>query len=503
MQAFLPQQLKRNLSGISKNQLALMAAVLFEVLTRQFLLQNQQSIQFLTMWVQLMFETSPLLLAHYFAFRNKDWNATFIWLSGFVLYPLVCLVLASYEPLYSQWTLFELQSWIYLLVASAGFGLSHLLAKKNHSRYSQFVTRLFSLNSVLLLLTLVWAILWAGIFASHDDPVRNQPLKAAINSETVIVNFGFFLNYLWQFIIMGAAVLLIYWVNRYLLIRRILASSGVFAYTAGCIICIILLTPALASIVLWLPMNIPEWTFLPSEDHNLFAPINFRFCFLILAVSTPMILAFERQQNDKALAEIAQRQSQIELQLLQQQINPHFLFNTLNNLYALTLTGSKDAPTLVMQLANLLRYTVYEGQNHRVVLAQEIQYIQDFLALQSIRSGDKCRLSVSYPEHANRWEIAPLLLIIIIENAFKHGVETSQSHCEVDINIQIEGSCLLMSCKNSLPAINKNRQPGIGLDNLKRRLALLYSGKYSLSSSVQNSQWQTKLSLELESCSAP
>jgi hypothetical protein len=503
MQKRFSTGLIQKITAIGENQLAVIAALLLEASIRHFIYPSQSVAQFVWISGQLMLESLPLLLAHYFAFKYRSWRALIIWTVGFIFYPVLSIALANFVSWFADWHLFSEQLWVFLMMASLGFGVSHILAKRDNTKAMLFMSRLFSLNSVLVMLLVAWAILWAGIFASTDDPVRNQPIKAIINSDVIIVNFAFFIDYLWQFLVMGLLVLLLYWINRYILIRRILARSGVFAYVAACLICIIVMTPIWASVVLLLPMNIPQWTFLPSEDYNIFSPINFRFCFIILAVSAPIILAFERQQHDKALAEIAQRQSQTELQLLQQQVNPHFLFNTLNNLYALTLIGSKDAPELLMQLANLLRYTVYEGQNNRVSLEQEIRYIQDFLSLQAIRSGDKCQLTVHYPDGAQNWQIAPLLLIIIIENVFKHGVEPSQSSCSVNIDIQVKDGRLLMQCNNSLPEIHRKRKPGIGLENLKRRLALLYAGKHSLRAKEQNGEWHSLLSLELEPCSLP
>ncbi|MBZ9613480.1 sensor histidine kinase [Rheinheimera maricola] len=497
-------KLNSGLNAIAENQLALMAALLLEALIRHFSLHSQSAVAFSLLWLQLMIESSPLLLAHYFAAQfikqQRRWHAGLVWGSGFVLYPLFLFWLGAQWQAYASWSLFSVQGWLLLMLASGGYGLSRTLAQRHTGAGVQLITRLFSLNAVSLLLMSAWAVVIAAIFASTDDPVRNQPLKAVINSHTVIVNFEFFLHYLWQFWLMGCCVLLICWLNRYLLIRQLLARNGVFAYIAGCLISIILLTPLLSALVLLLPLNIAEFTFLPSQDYNIFDPDNFRFCFVVLLISTPVILAFERQQQEKALVEVAQRQSQTELQLLQQQVNPHFLFNTLNNLYALTLAGSKAAPDMVMQLANLLRYTVYEGQNARVSLAQEIQYLQDFLALQTIRSGDKCQLCLSWPEDATRWQIAPLLLIILLENAFKHGVEPSQSRCSIELSISIDNGWLQMRCANSVPDTGVQHRAGIGLDNLRRRLQLLYGGKHRFSAQQQAGVWCAELTLELEPC---
>ena len=496
--------LKPGLNAIADNQLTLMAALFLEASIRHFSLPGQSVLAFLLLSLQLLAESSPVLLAHYFAAysiqQQRRWRAGLIWGSGFVLYPLFLFWLGSQWHDYAGWSLFSVQGWLLLMLASGGYGLSRWLAQRSASARFQLISRLFSLNSVSLLLMSAWAVVMAGIFASTDDPVRNQPLQAVIDSETIIVNFGMFLIYLWQFLLIGSTVLLLCWVNRYWLIRKLLARTGVFSYVAGCLLTILLLTPLLGALVLALPMNITEFTFLPSQDHNIFAPDNSRFCFFVLLLSAPVILAFERQQQETALAEVAQRQSQTELQLLQQQVNPHFLFNTLNNLYALTLANSAQAPNMVMQLANLLRYTVYDGQSKRVTLAQEVQYLQDFLALQSIRSADKCQLSVSWPEQADRWYIAPLLLIIVLENAFKHGVEPSQSGCHVELSLTIENGWLQLRCANSIPDTVRKTVAGVGLDNLCRRLNLLYAGKHSFSTTQQAGVWCAELTLELQPC---
>ncbi|MDP5458042.1 sensor histidine kinase [Alishewanella sp. SMS8] len=496
----LSLRFKQQLTAIMENQLGLIAALLLEASIRHFSFHSQSGLIFTITFLQLVLQSVPLLLAHFVSFQPSQRHAAVIWCSGFIIYPILCFLLAELSLVYAEWTLFEMQAWLFLIIASMGFGLSQLLARRNSSRYTLFVSRLFSLNSVLALLMVVWAVMMAGIFASTDDPLRNQPLETVIRSDIVMVNFGFFIHYVWQFLLMGSLFLLVFWLNRYVLIRRILARSGVFAYAASCLITLIVMTPLLCTVVLWLPLNIPEFTLIPSQDYNVFAPINFQISFFVLAISAPIILAFERQQQDKAIAEIAQRQSQTELQLLQQQVNPHFLFNTLNNLYSLTLTGSQQAPNLVLQLANLLRYTVYEGQQQRVTLSQEIQYLQDFLALQAIRSSDKCQINTAFPEQADKWQIAPLLLIILLENAFKHGVEPSQSPCTISLNITVENGLLLMRCVNSLPDKPISPSPGIGLDNLKRRLALLYAGKHQFVAQRQDTFWSAELIMELEPC---
>ena len=250
-----------------------------------------------------------------------------------------------------------------------------------------------------------------------------------------------------------------------------------------------------------MPINVPEQTLLPSEDHNPFAPMNYQVVFWILVFSTPVILAFERQQQGKVLAQAASERTQTELQLLQQQINPHFLFNTLNNLYALTLEKSDKAPEMVLKLSELLRYTTYEGQKEQVPLVQELEYLKNYIELQNLRFAEQFELQFDFPADQKSWTIPPLLLIILVENAFKHGVEKVEGKSELSINIRIDDQKLTMDCTNTLPSNYCVNDGGLGLANLKRRLFLLQPKSAQLSTKiVGGNRWQSHLELELTKC---
>jgi LytS/YehU family sensor histidine kinase len=165
------------------------------------------------------------------------------------------------------------------------------------------------------------------------------------------------------------------------------------------------------------------------------------------------------------------------------------------------LTKSDDAPQLVMQLANLLRYTVYKGQQEYVTLDHEVAYLQDYIALQKIRSGEKCQLRVSWPEIMDKHKIPPLLLIIILENAFKYGVEQAVEQSYVHFDVSIKGNKLSVTCKNPILKGTLDREAsGMGLENLRRRLSLIFPDKHQLHTSSFNGTWCTKLTLDLESC---
>lgn len=445
---------------------------------------------------QLLIESLPMFIAQWLCFNMIGKVRLVGWISGLVLYPLTMLLIRSWHLDWMVWSLFSWQLFTFTLVASISYVLNQRLRFSMPSlRFLSFL----SLNSVLVILVMGWSILMAGVFISNPDPMLNQ-LQFEIKLDNLQDNVLGFLHYLWQFMILGMTVLLLYWVNRYLLIRKLLANHGLVMFLVGVGLTVFCLSPLLATIVTWLPLNIPQRSLTPAENYNPFSFYNYNFSFWILTVSTPLILAFERQQKDKTLAQAAAQQIQTELKLLQQQINPHFLFNTLNSLYALTLNQSAQAPNMVMQLANLLRYTVYEGQKSLVTLEQEVNYLKDYIALQKIRYGEKCQLNVLWPQEKQDWQLPPLLLIILVENTFKHGIENQPSSSPVSIQFTIKSLQLTMQCTNAYVAKNEHHISGMGLTNLRRRLGLLFADKFSLSSSIDQNQtqWKTTLTLELQ-----
>ncbi|MFC3093963.1 histidine kinase [Alteromonas sediminis] len=491
------------IAQISKHlvpQLALLAAVLF--LSTEFMLMQQSSdgVFFVITVLQLTLETLPLFAAHLWLVHNSGIKAWSGWLATFMLYSLVWNIFTENNVSFSQWTLLSFEGWLLIAMASLGYQIPHYLVKKKRSDNMSLLSKLLSLDGVIVTLTVLWALGIAAVFNSTPDAVNNQPIALRIDLGRIVTQFGSFIDYLWQFMVIGSTVLCVYGVNRYVLIRKILTHHGVYAFCASSFIAIIVLTPILANVVLLLPMNLDTWTFLPSENYNPFDTLNFQVCFALMAVTTPAILAFERQFQDRQMAQIAQHQIETELKLLQQQINPHFLFNTLNNLYALTLTKSEHAPDMIMRLANLLRYTVYEGSKNEVPLQQELDYLNDYLALQQIRSGGKCQVQISLPDKTARWALPPLLLIIVLENAFKHGVEPSDHLIHIEVNIQVNEGRLIFCCKNDLPNTRPHTQPGIGLANLRRRLQLLFPDNHALTSQRIDDKWVTYLEMELKEC---
>jgi LytS/YehU family sensor histidine kinase len=171
-----------------------------------------------------------------------------------------------------------------------------------------------------------------------------------------------------------------------------------------------------------------------------------------------------------------------ELQLLKAQVHPHFLFNTLNNIYSFILNGSERAPEMIKNLSSLLRYILNECNRTYVPLDKEILMIKDYIALEQIRYGDRLNLNLHIEGATNNKLISPLLLIPFIENSFKHGTSRMLTHPWVKLSINIEKNFLEFSLANNKPehSIDIISKRGIGLSNVKQRLQLIYPGTHTL-----------------------
>jgi sensor histidine kinase YesM len=171
-----------------------------------------------------------------------------------------------------------------------------------------------------------------------------------------------------------------------------------------------------------------------------------------------------------------------ELQLLKSQIHPHFLFNTLNNIYSYSITNKPEAPGLVKKLKQTVHYMVSECNHAYVPLKNELNMIANYIELEKIRYGNRLSMQVELINPDGNHLIAPLLMIPFVENSFKHGVSQILDHPRISLKIYVEGNRLHFYLNNSKPAIAENQDPrkGIGLENVRKRLDLLYPDKHTL-----------------------
>ena len=216
---------------------------------------------------------------------------------------------------------------------------------------------------------------------------------------------------------------------------------------------------------------------------------------IILSIPFFMLVLGWFFQQWKWLKTLESKKSKAELSLLKSQINPHFFFNTLNNLYGLTVEKSDDAPNVVLKLADMMRYTIYMGKQDLVPLKDEVEYLNNYIELHKIRYQKNVDIKFKH-SNISDFKIAPLLYIIALENAFKHGVEKLTENAYIHISINIDGKNILFEIENNFEKLENKQETGIGLDNLNQRLQLLYPKKHRLTIETNDSVY--KLSLKLE-----
>ena len=171
-----------------------------------------------------------------------------------------------------------------------------------------------------------------------------------------------------------------------------------------------------------------------------------------------------------------------QMQLLTAQIHPHFLFNTLNNIYSQAQTESPKSSKMIMSLSDILRYILYEGQKPLVPLTQELNMINEYINLEKIRYGNKLDVHILTPDKIDDIYIAPLLLLPFVENCFKHGASNMLQNPWINFTAELKDTMLMMKLMNGKARGNENfqRKPGIGINNVRQRLELLYKNKYDL-----------------------
>ncbi len=312
-----------------------------------------------------------------------------------------------------------------------------------------------------------------------------------------------------QFVIMLLPITIAttYFLNNYLIPKYILKKKYLlfllyFVYTF-----IISIT---------LGLNVVLLTFVVIADFNVgnMVPASFNIIYLIagnylvvlFAVTIKLINHWYKMENknlllEKQSVEIELKLKEAELKLLKSQIHPHFLFNTLNNLYGLTLSKSNQAPEIVLKISSLLDYTLYQSNKHQVNLVDEISFIKDYIELEQLRYSN-LKLELKLPDDGKNFSVAPMIFQPFIENAFKHGVSKDMKDPWIKINMNmIENNELQFMIVNSKIYEDINDPTGytegIGLKNVKKRLEILYPNKHDLQITDKGNKYQVELILNL------
>tara|TARA_R110002050_G_scaffold48559_2_gene112911 strand:+ start:11005 stop:12129 length:1125 start_codon:yes stop_codon:yes gene_type:complete len=267
---------------------------------------------------------------------------------------------------------------------------------------------------------------------------------------------------------------------------------------------------------LWAELVISMFVFVIVSDFQFYKldPTSFDVVFLLVGLYF-IILAFVAIEQVKRAFEIKKENTRLEksqletnlklreseLKLLRAQIHPHFLFNTLNNLYGLTLEKSDLAPELVLKLSDLMDYMLYKCNRPKVSLKSELEHLNNYLEIEKLRYGHQLKIAFVIQGEADQLEIAPMLLLAFFENAFKHGVSKSIQNPFVQINLHIEGRQFKLRVRNSRnPATGANDDytEGIGLKNVQKRLELIYPNAHQLEIRPGDHTFEIKLQLTLD-----
>jgi len=339
----------------------------------------------------------------------------------------------------------------------------------------------------ILILSIVF-ILPEVIFSIEHSSHRTGIRHLFIYSHTLILIITFYINY---FSLIDRFLFRKKW-HYYLLVSLILALS--MTLMEHCLIKAFVLFNA--------EMSKIGHHFRPDR----FFPIgmltrDFVMIVLTTALSVALKMGLRWANIEKMNDKMQTEKKEMELRNLKSQLNPHFLFNTLNNIYALTAIDSEKAQNAIHQLSKLLRYTLYENESKEVTLEKELSFIRSYIELMKLRLSEHNRLSTEIhdgPDHG--LTIAPMLIITLIENAFKHGGSSSTPSL-ISIRISLDNSTLLCHIENTnIPKTNSDKTgSGIGLANLQRQLSLLYPERHSYSAAVVGDRYVAELSLILNS----
>ena len=431
----------------------------------------------------------PIVL--YALFRKQlsgklpNWLNSLLWFYCFILHPILLQVLRNnyFDGLFPADNYMFGNEDKEAFKVSFGYTISlSVLATEMGIQVSGSLREWFSskkwsqrlgLDELLFILVLFFSIAFG--FAANIEMMERV---GAVNLSNFIKSFPEFIYYSIQCFLAFIGYYGFYYVNKYYLIPQFLSKKGIVHYGFMMVLTILIAYPILTQWIRLLPI-VHE---IPAEAYtNLhpFAKDRGLFPAFIILMSLPVIVAMLWFEQSSQIANLEKEKSATELNLLKQQINPHFFFNTLNNLYALSIVKDKQTPEVIMQLSELMRYVIYKGKEETVLLAEEIKYIEDYIQLQQIRLHKQLDFRFDKSITNEELQIPPLLFITFVENAFKHGIEPAENDCSLHLSLKSDGQQLVFTCENSLEEQN-NAPAGIGLQNLRRRMALRFPNQHEI-----------------------
>jgi len=336
---------------------------------------------------------------------------------------------------------------------------------------------MFKNKAILFLHLLVWAILFASpYFYSAKEFLTPRFLWVA-----------YWIPYFFY-----AAL---FYLNFFVFIKKFLYKRKILKYVFYNVLMIVLLLFLMTQVKEY--FSDPKWPSFPGFKKWVLARSILSFlitlAIVIAARMTEFWILTDRQKKD-----IENQYLKTELTLLRYQVQPHFFFNSLNNIYSMIDIDPESAKETVHGLAKLMRYLLYETSIEKVELSKEIEFLKNFISLMKIRLSEKVKIDTYFDSYVANIKIEPLLFLPLVENAFKHGVSALHK-TEILIDLRVEGNILIFIVQNHYyPKREKDRGgSGVGLDNLYQRLWKLYPGKFDLSQQLHNQLYTTTLKLTL------
>jgi len=280
----------------------------------------------------------------------------------------------------------------------------------------------------------------------------------------------------------------------YILLPRYFYTKRYLAFIAGLVLLlgVVILVEELFLEKIFFPAS--RGTSFPGVIHTLLEVLP------IILILVGFKFAWDAQYKQTQLEQLNTIVAESRLQFLKSQINPHFLFNNLNNLYSYALENSAKTPTIILELSSLLRYMLYDCKTHVVPLEKELKYLQDFIRLQELQLEGRGSIQFKVEGNTKGAYIAPLILVVFIENSFKHSTASQVKNIEIEVNLEVSNGLLCMHCSNTFSQESNTEElaRGIGLENVQARLRLLYPDAHRLHISQKNNKYLVDLEIKLE-----
>lgn len=261
---------------------------------------------------------------------------------------------------------------------------------------------------------------------------------------------------------------------------------------------LVLLFTAIASFIEYILGHEFEESLAGKPPLILYAFMQFVLIYIVVWVCVSLYVFQKEKDTQNQMEVLKTEKTETELKFLRAQINPHFLFNALNNIYTIAYIGDKTAPDKIAMLSDMLRYVLYDCNSDYVPLEKELKYLENYIAFQQLKTEKEQRISMDLKVENSHARIAPMILMPFVENAFKHSGIIKEKKGFVALKLRQKDSCFFFSVRNSIPSIKRegnSSNSGIGIENLESRLKLIYKNRFSLTTDDSGNEYFVKLKI--------